>query len=135
MERLTTCLLGASPSPNRYAYRAVTLLVEAGHPVYPLGQREGTIAGVPILTDPDQVPLSEIHTVSMYLAPSNQQMYEQWLLEMSPQRVIFNPGAENASLAKLLHEHQIAVREACTLVMLRTGVYVPNTSQFSVTDL
>ena len=36
---------------------------------------------------------------------------------------IFNPGAENTALQQQLAENGIAVLEACTLVMLRTGAF------------
>jgi hypothetical protein len=40
-----------------------------------------------------------------------------------PQRVIMNPGAENDELAAVASGAGIEVVEACTLVMLRTGLF------------
>ncbi len=45
------------------------------------------------------------------------------ILAAKPQRIIFNPGAENEELAAAASSAGIEVVEACTLVMLRTGLF------------
>jgi hypothetical protein len=47
----------------------------------------------------------------------------QDILAVRPRRVIFNPGAENASAAETLARHGIEAVEACTLVLLATGQF------------
>ena len=42
---------------------------------------------------------------------------------LKPRRVIFNPGAENAALAEALEKAGIGCEEACTLVLLNTGLF------------
>ena len=37
-----TIVIGASPNPERYAYKAVQLLQEHGHTVIALGKTEGS---------------------------------------------------------------------------------------------
>jgi hypothetical protein len=39
---------------------------------------------------------------------------------LKPERIIFNPGAENPELEALADQAGIKVLEACTLVMLNT---------------
>ena len=65
----------------------------------------------------------DIHTVTVYLRASLQDEYATLLLDLSPARVIFNPGAENRKLAQKLSAAGIEVLEACTLVMLGAGQY------------
>ncbi|MDW8333355.1 MAG: CoA-binding protein [Bacteroidia bacterium] len=117
-----TLVLGASPNPERYAYKAVERLRAAGRAVVALGARQGRIADVPILTDPGLVP-KPVHTVSLYLGPENQARFYDWILKLRPRRVIFNPGTENPPFERTLKEHGVNVQHACTLVMLSTGTF------------
>jgi uncharacterized protein len=59
----------------------------------------------------------------LYLNPKHQQQYYNYILSLKPQRIIFNPGAENEELYQLAKQNKIEVIEACTLVMLSTGQY------------
>ncbi|MEM7372492.1 MAG: CoA-binding protein [Bacteroidota bacterium] len=119
----STLVIGASPYPFRYSHRAIHMLQEAGHPVLALGKQEGEIAGIPIQTKQADVETASIDTVSLYLNPRNQLELDQWLVEMKPKRVIFNPGSENPTLEKHLQNKGIPTLRACTLVLLRTGQY------------
>lgn len=116
-----TLVIGASENPERYAYKAIRMLLEYGHPVIALSKKPGQVAGILFQTSTDPIP--EIDTVSLYLGPKNQPEYYQYVLNLAPKRVIFNPGTENKELASLCIGNSIEVIEACTLVMLRTGQF------------
>ncbi|MDP5169595.1 MAG: CoA-binding protein [Bacteroidia bacterium] len=118
-----TLVLGASENPARYSHIATHMLREYGHPVVAIGASEGKIGEVPIQTTIDSLDQSGIDTVTLYLGPSRQQPFEEWLLSAKPRRVIFNPGTENPALAARLISAGIQPVEACTLVMLRTQQY------------
>lgn len=118
-----TLVLGASPHPYRYAYLAATRLNEAGHPVQALGRHSGHIGPVPIQIDRDGLDLSELDTITVYLRPDNQEEYRNWILDLKPRRVIFNPGAENPAFARELQAAGVEAVEACTLVLLSTRQY------------
>jgi hypothetical protein len=45
------------------------------------------------------------------------------VLQLNPERVIFNPGAENAEFEKMLKDKNIETVEACTLVMCSIGAF------------
>ncbi len=114
-------VLGASENPERYSNRAVRKLREHGHPVIAVGRRAGAIGELGILTS---IPAgAAVDTVTMYLNAHNQAPLEATVLDLSPARIIFNPGAENAALAAKAEAMGIEVIEACTLVMLGTGQY------------
>ncbi len=116
-----TIVLGASTNPARYAHTAVKWLSNKGHEVIALGKQEGTIHGVEILKDK---PLVEgVDTVTLYLNPDLQKAYYDYILALNPKRLIFNPGTENAELARLAREKGIQVEFACTLTMLSVGNY------------
>jgi uncharacterized protein len=57
------------------------------------------------------------------LNPQLQVAEYDYILDIQPRRVIFNPGTENDELMQLLQEKGIEGLEACTLVMLGTGQY------------
>lgn len=116
-----TLVLIASPKPERYAYKAVKMLLENDHQVVAIGRREGAIDELKFLTGK---PLVEsVHTLTLYLNPLNQKDFYQYILALAPKRVIFNPGTENKELQQMLDLNKIQWEEACTLVLLSTGQF------------
>lgn len=116
-----TIVLGASENPERYSYKAIGMLLDYGHPVVAIGKSGSFAHGVEIQR---KWPSEEhAHTVALYLNPLHQEKYIQNVLDLKPNRVIFNPGTENPIFAKLLLENGIEAIDACTLVMLRTGQF------------
>ncbi len=116
-----TVVLGASPNPHRFAYTAVVRLLENGHTPIPIGKNSGFIGDLPVLTEYPE--LENIDTVSVYLNRENQKDLYDYILGLNPNRIIFNPGAENEELSKMAENRGIEVLNACTLVMLVTGLF------------
>ena len=121
MNTKKTVVIGASPNPERYAYRAVNALKTAGHPVEAIGMRAGKINDVEIQTD--MAAIGNVDTVTLYVGPRNQDYWKAYIESLRPKRVIFNPGTENADFEKQLQNKGIETVEACTLVMLSVGNY------------
>ncbi|WP_091203648.1 CoA-binding protein [Flavobacterium xueshanense] len=121
MKNKKTLVLGATTKPERYAFKAVNMLIEKGHSVLALGQNAGEVAGVKIQTK--AIPLKNIDTVTLYLNPTRQRDYYNYIVEAKPKRVIFNPGTENPEFYQLLKLNDIKVEVACTLVLLATNQY------------
>ncbi len=121
MKAKKTLVLGASANPAKYSYIAVQKLNENHHPVIALGKKEGTIGSTLIQTA--QVIIENIDTITLYLNPTNQKEYYNYILSLKPKRIIFNPGTENDELLQLAKNNGIKTLEACTLVMLSTGQY------------
>ena len=71
----------------------------------------------------DRPIIKDIHTVTLYLNPDNQKDYYDYILQLSPKRIIFNPGAENQELIELAMKNNIEVSIACTLIMLNSNNY------------
>jgi predicted CoA-binding protein len=116
-----TLVLGATTNPNRIAFQAIYRLVAKGYSVSAVGIREGVVAGIPIQQGtPD---LEDVHTITLYLNPTRQEPYYDYILGLKPQRIIFNPGTENIHLMQLAKDAGIATEMACTLVMLATEEY------------
>ncbi|MGL3001230.1 CoA-binding protein [Flavobacterium sp. RSSB_23] len=116
-----TVVLGATSKPEKYAFKAISLLVEKGHSVIAIGQNAGEVAGVKIKTK--AIPLKNIDTITLYLNPSRQRDYYNYIVEAKPKRVVFNPGTENPELYQLLELNGIQVEVACTLVLLTLNQY------------
>ncbi len=121
MKNKKTLVLGASTKPDRYAFKAITMLVEKGHSVLAIGQNAGEVAGIKIHTK--QIPLANIDTVTLYLNAMRQRDYYNYIVETHPKRVIFNPGTENPEFYQLLKINDIKVEVACTLVLLTTNQF------------
>jgi uncharacterized protein len=116
-----TLVLGASDNPSRYSYLAIHRLRNHGHPVVAIGRKHTFVTDVSVETE--KKSFDNIHTVTLYLNPTHQKEYYDYILSLNPQRIIFNPGAENDELFLLAKEKGIMVQEACTLVLLSTGQY------------
>lgn len=116
-----TLVLGASEKTDRYSNMAVRLLAAHEHPVVAVGNKAGAISDIPITTE--LAPLQDVDTVTLYLNPTNQQPYYEYILGLQPKRIIFNPGTENDTLQAMAAAKGIITQEACTLVLLNTGQY------------
>jgi len=118
---MKTLVLGASPNPDRYAYKAVKSLQAHGHTVEPVGIKKGNINGREIMNGFPE--LTGIDTVTLYLNAMNQRNWYNYIIGLHPRRIIFNPGAENVELEQLAEKNGIQTINACTLVMLSIGTF------------
>jgi len=119
---MNVAVIGASDNPERYSNMAVKLLKEKGHTVFPVHQRIKTVEGLAVYPSIADIPQA-IDTVSMYVAAEISTALADKIFEKKPRRIIFNPGAENMSLETMAFAQGIIVKNACTLVMLRTGQF------------
>jgi predicted CoA-binding protein len=118
----TVAILGASPKPERYAYKAFELLREYGHRAIPINPAFPDILGEKCYPTISEAP-GPIDTVTLYLGEVRSNPLIDEIIAAKPRRIIMNPGAENAALATRAEEAGIEVVEGCTLVMLRTGQF------------
>lgn len=117
-----TLILGASPKEERYSNMAQKALVAAGHTVIPCHPGGGVIDGVEVVAKPSVVE-QNVDTVTVYVRPEIFQGVAEEVIDLHPQRVIFNPGTEDGDLECRLETAGIEVLRACTLVMLQTGQF------------
>ncbi|WP_339611389.1 CoA-binding protein [uncultured Planktosalinus sp.] len=116
-----TLVLGASTNPSRYSFLAINKLVDNQCEVVAIGLKKGKVAGVNI--EIEKIPFNKIDTLTLYLNPQRQVEYYEYVLDLKPNRVIFNPGTENQEFYKILTEKGIKYEIACTLVLLGTNQY------------
>lgn len=120
-QKKTTLIIGASVNVERYSYKAILSLTYHKHPIIAFGQRKGEVNGVNIETDWN--PNWHVDTVTLYINPQIQKDYYDKIIQLSPKRVIFNPGTENYEFQTRLVEKGIKFENACTLVLLSIGNY------------
>ncbi len=121
MDNMRVLIFGASTNPDRYAYKAMVLLVEKGHEVFLKGNKAGIALGLTIQVGTNN--FDHIHTITLYVGPQNQQDLIEDLIQIKPERIIFNPGTENPKLYAEIEKLNIKVEEACTLVLLHTNQF------------
>ena len=121
MVKFKTLLIGASINPERYAHKAIHLLLKHEIEVVPMGIRPGLVANLSIVSP--FIAQVNIHTITLYIGASKQEPYFDFIIKINPKRVLFNPGTENPKLVKLLNEKGIIWENACTLVLLSTNQY------------
>jgi uncharacterized protein len=119
---MNVAILGASSKVDRYSFKALEMLQKHGHTVYPVNPAQTNIVGVQCYPDLKSIP-DVIHTVTMYVGPRHSGGYAQQLIELNPDRIIFNPGSENFDLIEELTSEKIECMQACTLVMLSTDQF------------
>lgn len=122
MKSETVAILGASPKPDRYAYRAFEMLRQYGHRPIPINPAFPEIQGERCFPKISDAP-TPIDTVTMYLGEARSNPLIDEIIEAKPRRIIMNPGAENFALAEKAEAAGIEVVEGCTLVMLQTGQF------------
>lgn len=123
MKQKNTLVIGASENPERYSNKAIRLLNHYQHPVFALGNKTGEVDGIQINKELCLNLFPEIDTVTLYVGPKNQTPYFEFIANLHPKRVIFNPGTENPDFTDFLDEKNIEWEQACTLVLLNTNQY------------
>ena len=116
-------ILGATTNVDRYAWLAAQMLTEYKHEIVPVGIREGEVMGENILDLNVKPPVSDVHTVTLYLNPNNQIPWYDYIISLNPKRIVFNPGTENEALQTMAEQNGIETVIGCTLVMLRSKTY------------
>ena len=119
---MKVAILGASNKQHRYSYKAVKMLAEKGHVPFPVHPVIKDIEGLPVYESLGAIP-DVIDTVTVYLSAANSSGLAGDIVASGARRVILNPGAESPALADRLRAENVAVLEACTLVLLSTNQF------------
>lgn len=123
MESKKSAIIGATTNKHRYAYMAAERLTDHGFQFVPVGIKKGKVFENEILDIETRPDLGKIHTVTMYVGADHFAGYEDYVINLNPERIIFNPGSENPLLEDKALNAGIEVVHGCTLVMLGSGQY------------
>lgn len=123
VESKKTLIVGATNNPSRYAYFVAKRFSERNLDFIPIGIKKGTVFGKEILDLRSKPQLEDIHTITLYIGPSHQAEWIDYLIGLKPKRIIFNPGTENSEFFKKANSAGIEALQACNLVMLNSGQF------------
>lgn len=115
-------IIGASEKKDRFSHMAMTALMEHGYDVKLVNPFKQTIDGhkcFEAITDIKE----KIDTVTLYVNPQRFKDHIKEVIQAKPERVIMNPGTEDADMEKILEDAGIKVSRACTLVLLSSGQF------------
>jgi predicted CoA-binding protein len=98
------------------------MLKDHGYKTIPVNPTEVEIHGLKSIKNLENINES-VNTLTMYVNAKISSGLKESIINLSPQRVIFNPGTENEGLETVLKQNNIKIIHACTLVMLRTGQF------------
>ena len=116
-----TVVIGVSTNPWRFSHMCVLKLIDHNIPVAAIGLRRGSIGDVPIITG--YPAFEDVHTVSLYIGAKKQEDYYDYILSLHPRRIIFNPETYNPELERLAKLYDIETIEACSLLLIETGLF------------
>ena len=123
MKKENVAIIGASDKPERYAYKAMKLLIEYGHNVFLVSPSHQEINGMTVYSSITEIN-EKIDTVTLYISDRLQNAdVQEGILNATPKRVIFNPGTENKQFEKKCAQKNISPDRECTLVLLRTNQF------------
>ena len=120
--RQRVVVLGASPKPSRYSFKAMQMLQQHGHEPVLVNPAHTEINGLTCYPRVGDVP-APIDTITIYLGKRRSDPLIDQIVAAAPRRIILNPGAENNALTNAAREKGIEVVEGCTLVMLSIGTF------------
>jgi predicted CoA-binding protein len=115
-------IIGASEKKNRFAHKAMTALMEHGHDVRLVNPFKETIDGYQCFKSVTEIK-EKINTITLYVNATRFRDHIEEVIQVKPERVIMNPGTEDADMEKILEEAGINVCRACTLVLLSSGEF------------
>ncbi len=113
-------VMGVSNNKNRSSYIATELLNKRGYHIHAFGAKESKSADIEIKKDVEK--LQNVDAVSIFYSPEKQIEYYDYIIELDPKRIIFNPGTENPELEKIAEKNKIEVVKGCTIAMLCFGM-------------
>ena len=120
MQDSRVVVLGASNKAHRYAYKALKMLQEYGHQVIPVHPKLETIDGLVVKHELKHID-HEVDTLTLYIGPQRITPLIEDIVQLSPSRVILNPGTESEELELALMHNDIPFVKDCTLLMLEHG--------------
>ena len=110
-------VLGATNHKEKFANRAIKLLMAKGHTFEAVNPLCKEVEGLHCYRSLKDCP-EAIDTITVYLNPDKALTYIDDIISVNPKRVILNPGTEHPLLDERLKEAGITVIQDCTLIML-----------------
>jgi predicted CoA-binding protein len=107
----TVVVLGASPKRQRHSNETIRTLLQYGHRVIPVHPLIRVIEGLPVAKKLGQIK-ENVNTLTLYVNPERGIKLVKDMVDLGPDRVIMNPGAESHEMEEHLLGHGIQVLRA-----------------------
>jgi predicted CoA-binding protein len=117
MDKKTVAVLGASADRSKYSNKAVRAYVQQGWDVYPVNPKGGTIEGLKVYTELEEIPVT-IDRVTVYLPPSVAVQALGAIAKVKPAELFVNPGAESSDLGAKAKQLGLDPILACSIIDL-----------------
>ncbi len=115
-------VLGASPNPSRTSYLAAKVLLQKGYNVKAIGNKTGKIDQLNISNEIPTTINNKVDAITIFLKPERQKKYYEYILNLNPTSIIFNPGTENPELIQMAENKKINIISCCTIAMSAVGM-------------
>ena len=122
MAQENVAIIGASEKQDRYAYKALKMLLDHDHKAFGVNPFGGSALEHTFFKKCSEIP-EAIDTITLYVGPARLDKMIDDLLLLKPKRIIFNPGTESENAIAKTKEAGVDVIIACTLVMLSTNQF------------
>ena len=115
-------VLGYTDDPSKYSNIAFLLLLSKKFEVVGVNPRtKGPL--ICSTLEEAEVMLQRVDVITVYVNSGISTKLKEDIISLEPRKVIFNPGAENDTLALELQDKGIKTENACSLVLLKTGQF------------
>ena len=116
MGRPTVAILGASADRSKFGNRSLRAHLRAGFDVYPINPNVGEVEGIPTYPSLDDLPVSRLDRVSVYVQPEILVGLLDQIARMDVGEVWLNPGTDTPEVLDRAEELGIEVIRACSIV-------------------
>ena len=83
-----------------------------------IGKRKGTIGSCTIITN--KPAIENVDLIILYINSEKQKEYYNYILQLYPGKILFNPGTENSELTRIALDNKIEIVYDCALTLINS---------------
>ncbi|MEQ8786134.1 MAG: CoA-binding protein [Pirellulaceae bacterium] len=114
----TVAVIGASSDRGKFGNKAVRAHLKLGYDVYPVNPKGGEVEGLTAYTSIDDVPVSPLDRVSLYVPPQVGVAMLEAIAAKGCGELWLNPGTESAELIAKAESLGLSAIQGCSIVDL-----------------
>jgi predicted CoA-binding protein len=114
----TVAVIGASSDRSKFGNKSVRAHLKLGYRVYPVSLRGGEVEGLTAYTSIDEVPVSPLDRVSLYVPPHVGLTMLEAIAAKGCRELWLNPGAESPELIARAEQLGLNAIQGCSIVDL-----------------
>jgi len=114
----TVAVIGASSDRSKFGNMSVRAHLKLGYQVYPVNPRGGEVEGLTAYTSIDEVPVSPLDRISLYVPPHVGLTMLEAIAAKGCGELWLNPGAESSELIAMAEQLGLNAIQGCSIVDL-----------------